>query len=85
VTTKLAGHGALECLRTDLRSGAAALRRTGQQMRVVTNLRPLPSGATRVDTVSPGLATFTDLAVTPAPVSTFRSAGPAVRETGFWT
>ena len=33
VTTKLAGLGALECLCTDLRFGAAALRRTGQQMR----------------------------------------------------
>jgi hypothetical protein len=85
VTTKLAGLGALECLCTDLRSGGAALRRTGQQMRVITNLPPLPSGTARVDIVFPGLATFTDLAVTPAPDSTFRSAGPAVRETGIWT
>jgi hypothetical protein len=85
VTTKLAGLGALECLCTDLRSGGAALRQTGLQMRVITNLPPLPSGTARVDIVFPGLATFTDLAVTPAPDSTFRSAGPAVRETGFWT
>jgi hypothetical protein len=85
VTTKLAGLGALECLCTDLRSGGAALRRTGQQMRVITNLPPLPPGTVRVDVVFPGLATFTDLAVRPAPASTFRSAGPAVRETGFWT
>ena len=84
MTTELAGLGALECLCTDLRSGGAALRQTGQQMRVITNLPPLPSGTARVDIVFPGLATFTDVAVTPAPASTFRSAGPAVRETGFW-
>ena len=85
VTTNLAGFGALECLCTDLRSGGAALRRTGQQMRMITNLPPLPPGTAKVDIVFPGLATFTDLAVTPAPASTFRSAGPAVRETGLWT
>jgi hypothetical protein len=84
VTTKLAGLGALECLCTDLRFGAA-LRRTGQQMRVITNLPPMPAGTSRVDIVFPGLTTFTDVAVTPAPDSTFRSAGPAVREAGFWT
>ena len=84
VTTKLAGLGALECLCTDLRFGAA-LRQTGQQMRVMTNLRPVPAGTSRVDIVFPGLATFTDVAVTSAPDSTFRSAGPAVREAGFWT
>jgi hypothetical protein len=85
VTTKLAGFGALECLCSDLRFGAAALRRTGQQMHVITNLPPLPAGTSRVDVVLPGLTTFTDLAVTPVPDSTFRSAGPAVRRTGFWT
>ena len=85
VTTKLAGLGALECLCTDLRFGAAALRRTGQQMRVITNLPPVPAGTSRVDIVFPGLTTFTDVVLTPAPDSTFRSAGPAVREAGFWT
>jgi hypothetical protein len=85
VTTRLAGLGALECLCTDLRSGAAALRRTGQQMRVITNLAPVPSGTATVDIVFPGLTTFTDVAVTPAPNSAFRSAGPAVRGVGFWT
>ena len=85
VTTRLAGLGALECLCTDLRSGAAALRRTGQQMRVITNLPPVPSGTASVDIVFPGLTTFTDVAVTPAPNSAFRSAGPAVRGVGFWT
>jgi hypothetical protein len=85
VTTKLAGLGALECLCTDLRFGAAALRRTGQQVRVITNLPPLPAYTSRVDVELPGLTTFTDLAVTPAPDSTFRSAGPAVRGAGFWT
>ena len=85
VTTKLAGLGALECLCTDLRFGAAALRRTGQQVRVITNLPPLPADTSRVDVELPGLTTLTDLAVTPAPDSTFRSAGPAVRGAGFWT
>jgi hypothetical protein len=85
VTTKLAGLGAQECLCSDLRSGAAALRRTGQQMQVITNLPPLPAGTSRVDVVLPGLTTFTDLGVTPAPDSNFRSAGPAVRRTSLWT
>jgi len=84
VTTKLAGLGALECLCTDLRSGAA-LRVTGQHMHVITNLPPVPSGTSTVDIVFPGLTTLTDIAVTPAPNSTFRSAGPAVRGAGFWT
>jgi len=85
VTTKLAGLGALECLCTDLRYGAAALRQTGQQMRVITNLPPVPAGTARVDVVLPGLTSFTNLAVTPAPDSALRSAGPAVRGAGFWT
>lgn len=85
VTTKLSGLGALECLCTDLRFGAVALRRTGQQMRVITNLPPVPAGTSKVDIVFPGLTTFTGVALTRAPDSTFRSAGPAVREAGFWT
>ena len=85
MTTKLAGLGAFECLCTDLRPGAAAMRRTGQQMRVITNLPPVPAGTSRVDIVFPGLTTLTDLAVTAAPSSTFRSAGPAVRDVWFWT
>ena len=63
-------------------SGLRALRQTGQQMRVITNLPPVPSGTSKVDIVFPGLTTFADVAVTPAPDSTFRSAGPAVRECG---
>jgi hypothetical protein len=85
VTTKLTGLNALECLCSDLRLGAATLRRAGQQMRVITNLPPVPAGTSRVDVVLPGLTTFSDLAVTPAPDSSFRSAGPAVRRTDFWT
>ena len=85
VTTKLAGLGALECLCTDLRSGSAAMRLIGQQMHVITNLPPVPPGTSSVDIVFPGLTTFTDVAVTRAPNSAFRSAGPAVREAGFWT
>jgi hypothetical protein len=85
VTTKVAGRDALECLCSDLRLGATTMRRTGQQMRVITTLRPVPAGTSRVDVVFPGLTTFTDLAVTPAPDSGFRSAGPAVRRTGLWT
>jgi hypothetical protein len=85
VTSKLAGGGALECLCTDLRSGASSLRQMGAQMSVVTTLPPLPSGTSKVDIVFPGLTTLADVAVTPAPDSTFRSAGPAVREVWFWT
>lgn len=85
VTTKLAGHDALECLCTDLRIGADALRRIGRQMSVVTNLPPLPAGTSKVDIVLPGLTTFADLGVTQAPDSTFRSAGPAVRDVRIWT
>jgi hypothetical protein len=85
VTTKIADLDALECLCSDLRLGAATLRRTGQQMRVITNLRPVPAGTSRVDVVFPGLTTLADLAVTPVPDSAFRSAGPAVRRTSFWT
>jgi hypothetical protein len=85
VTTKLAGHGALECLCTDLRIGAAALRGRGEQMSLVTNLAPIPAGTSKVDIVLPGLTTLRDVPVTRAPDSTFRSAGPAVREARLWT
>ena len=85
ITTKLAGHGALECLCTDLRIGANAMRRVGEQMSVVTNLPPLPPGTSKVDIVLPGLTTLRNVAVTAAPDAAFRSAGPAVREPQFWT
>ena len=84
ITTKLAGLGALECLCTDLRSGAETLRQDGEQMRVITNLPPLPAGTSTVDIVFPGLTTFTKVPVTSAPNSSFRSGGPAVREVGVW-
>jgi hypothetical protein len=85
ITTKLAGQGALECLCTDLRIGSAELGRVGAQMRVVTGLPPLPAGTSKVDIVFPGLTTLRNVAVTPAADATFRSAGPAVRPTQFWT
>jgi hypothetical protein len=85
VTTNRAGHGALECLCTDLRIGAATLRSIGQQISVVTNLPPLPAGTSKIDIVLPGLTTLTDVAVTAAPDASFRSAGPAVRDPFFWT
>jgi hypothetical protein len=85
VTTRVAGLGALECLCTDLRFGAAGLHRTGQQMHVITNLPPVPAGTSRVDVVLPGVTMFADLPVTAAPDSTLRSDGPAVREVGLWT
>jgi hypothetical protein len=84
-TTKLADQRALECLCTDLRIGPDALRRMGQQISAVTNFPPLPAGTPKVDIVLPGLTTLTDVAVSHAPDSTFRSAGPAVRGVGFWT
>lgn len=85
ITTKLAQRGALECLCTDLRIGAAAMRQVGAQMSVVTTLPNLPAGTTKVDIVLPGLTTLRDIAVTKAADATFRSAGPAVRATQFWT
>jgi hypothetical protein len=85
VTTKLDGRGALECLCTDLRIGAAASRGIGRQISVVTNLPPLPAGTPRVTIVLPGVTSLTDVAVTAAPDATFRSAGPAVRDQRFWT
>jgi hypothetical protein len=85
ITTKLAGHGALECLCSDLRIGAVAMRRVGKQMSVVTNLPPVPPGTSKVDIVLPGLTTLRNVAVTAAPDAAFRSAGPAVREPQFWT
>jgi len=85
ITTKLAGHGALECLCTDLRIGATAMRRVGEQMSVVTNLPPLPPGTSKVDIVLPGLTTLRNVTVTAAQDAAFRSAGPAVREPQFWT
>jgi hypothetical protein len=84
MTTRFAGRGTLECLCTDLRSGAAAMRQNGQQMQVITNLPPVPAGISTVDIVFPGLTSFTDVPVTAAPNSSFRSAGPAVREAGYW-
>jgi hypothetical protein len=85
ITTRLAGHGALECLCTDLRVGAAALRNPGAQLSVVTTLPPLPAEASRVDIVLPRLTTLRNVGVTRASDATFRSAGPAVRTTQFWT
>jgi hypothetical protein len=85
VTANLAGAGALECLCTDLRLGASGLSQMGEQMSVLTTLPPLPSGTSKVDIVFPGLTTLADVAVRPAHDSTFRSAGPAVRDVWFWT
>jgi hypothetical protein len=84
-TNKLADQGAPECLCTDLRIGAESLRRIGQQMSAVTTFPPLPAGTPKVDIVLPGLTALTDVAVSHAHDSTFRSAGPAVRGVGFWT
>jgi hypothetical protein len=85
MTTKLAGRGDLECLCTDLRISAAALRNVGAQLSVVTTLPPLPAGTSSVNVVLPGLTTLRNVGVTPASDATFHSAGPAVRTTQFWT
>jgi hypothetical protein len=85
ITTRLAGRGALECLCTDLRTGAVALHHGGAQMKVVTNLGPLPAGTRNVDIVLPGVTTLRNVAVTAAADATVRSAGPAVRPANFWT
>ena len=85
ITTRLAGRGALECLCTDLRTGAVALHHVGAQMKVITNLGPLPAGTRSVDIVLPGVTTLRNVAVTAAADATVRSAGPAVRPANFWT
>jgi hypothetical protein len=85
MTTRLAGRGALECLCTDLRAGAAASQGMGQQVSAVTNLPPLPAGTSKVVVVLPGLTSLTDIPVTSAPDAMFRSAGPAVRDSPFST
>ena len=85
MTTKLAGRGDLECLCTDLRISAAALRNVGAQLSVATTLPPLPAGTSSVNVVLPGLTTLRNVGVTPASDAIFRSAGPAVRTTQFWT
>jgi hypothetical protein len=85
VTNKLVGSGMVECLCTDLRIGASSMRQMGGHMSVVTTLPPLPAGTSKIDVVLPGLTTLADIAVTLAPDSTFRSAGPAVRDVWVWT
>jgi hypothetical protein len=84
ITTNFAGHAELECLCTDLRLGANALRHVGQQLSVVTDLPPVGPQMSEIDVVLPGLTTLQDIAVTRASDSTFRSAGPAVRNVGWW-
>jgi hypothetical protein len=66
-------------------SESPACVRWASKMSAVTTLPPLPSGTSKVDVVFPGLTTLAEVAVTPAPNSAFRSAGPAVRDVWFWT
>ena len=85
ITTKLAGHGALECLCTDLRIGAAATASCWRADERRHQPAAPPAGTSKVDIVLPGLTTLRNVAVTAAPDAAFRSAGPAVREPQFWT
>ncbi len=83
-TTKLAGRGALECLCSDLRLWATAMRRADQRVQVVTNLPAISAGSSTVDIVLPGLATLADVGLTTAPDSTFRSAGRQPVRPSYW-
>jgi len=83
-TTKLAGRGALECLCSDLRLWATAMRRADQRVQVVTNLPAISVGSSSVDIALPGLATLADISLTTAPDSTFRSAGRQPLPPSYW-
>ena len=83
-TTKLAGRGALECLCSDLRLWARVMRQADQRVSVVTNLPAVAVGSSAVDIVLPGLVTLSDVRLTPAPDSTFRSAGPGPVRPSYW-
>lgn len=84
VSTKAQGLGALECLCSDLRTWAGALRSPGQQVSVVTNFSPLPYYTERVDVAFPGLTTLHDVHLTSASDGSLRSAGPVPRTSGTW-
>jgi hypothetical protein len=83
VTSTLTARGTVECLCSDLRIWARALRSPGQEATVVTNLPALPEGARGVDVVLPG-HDAKRVAVTPVADAALR-AGPQQRlDVGTW-
>lgn len=84
VTSLLTSNRTVECLCSDLRIWARALRSPGQQATVVTNLPPLPEDVRHVDVVLPGFAA-SRVAVTRADDAS-RRAGPAQKvDVGTWS
>ena len=84
VTSVLTSDRAIECLCSDLRIWARALRSPGQQATVVTNLPPLPQGARQVDVVLPGYES-TSVTVTRTDVASRRAGPPQRLDAGTWS
>lgn len=74
-TTRLAAHGTVECLCSDLRHWTAMLYRADRSATVVTTLQPLRLGISTVDVEFPGLPLIESVPVSPLPDSSQRSAG----------
>jgi hypothetical protein len=75
----------LECLCSDLRVWAAALRSAGHKASLVTNLPALPRGTHTVTITLPGLPPLSGIPVSEASDSTLRSAGPVRTPVRTWT
>lgn len=85
MTARQAGPDKVECLCTDLRVWATALRSASQRASVVTNLGPLPIGTQQVSLEFPGLSDPFDVPVTNATDATVLSAGPVPATSATWT
>lgn len=85
MTTKLRGLGAFECLCSDLRLWAAAMRSPQELVSVITNLPPLPNDTFTVDVILPGVTTLKDVRLVRASDATARSAGPVKTQSRTWT
>jgi hypothetical protein len=83
MTNRLTSGEADECLCTDLRTWAAALRRPDKVATVVTNYPALPDGTEQVQVVFDGLDPI-NVTVTPASDATVNVAGPSPTTPKFW-
>lgn len=83
VTNRRTSVKADECLCTDLRTWAAALRQPDKEATVVTNYPALPKGTRQVEVVFAGLDPM-KVAVTPASDATVNTAGPVPTNPKFW-
>jgi hypothetical protein len=83
VTNRLTSGKPDECLCTDLRVWAAALRQPDKAATVVTNYPALTKGTQRVEVVYDGLDPM-EVPVTPASDASIRTAGPVPTKPKFW-